>query len=75
MGKELMDIRIRKVSVLEGKAKELAKYYKLEDNDLVILKVSIEKVEGSPIDYLMKKYLLKKDTDEEIEYLYENKVI
>ena len=46
---------IRKVSVLQGVAKALAKKQGLDPNDLVILTVSIEKVIGSPVSYLLSK--------------------
>lgn len=46
---------IRKVRVLQGVAKEIAEDYGLEPNDLVILSVSLEKVIGSPVEYLLSK--------------------
>ena len=45
---------IRKVSVLQGMAKEIAEKNGLEPNDLVILTVSLEKVIGDPLSYLLK---------------------
>ena len=44
---------IRKVKVLQGIAKTLADEYGLEPNDLVIITVSIEKVIGDPVSYLL----------------------
>lgn len=49
------NIVIRKVKVLQGIAKDLAEADGLEPNDLVILTVSLEKVIGSPVDYLLKQ--------------------
>lgn len=58
-----VDIRIRKVKVLQGNAKKEAEKQGLSPNDLVILTTSanplpeyhIEKVEGDPISYLLKR--------------------
>lgn len=44
---------IRKVHVLQGMAKALAKKQGLKPDDLVILTVSIEKVIGDPVSYLL----------------------
>jgi hypothetical protein len=57
------DIRIRKVKVLQGRAKEEAEKLKLDPNDLVIVTTSvnslpeyrIEKIEGDPVSYLLKR--------------------
>ncbi|MDR2203252.1 MAG: hypothetical protein LBE76_02925 [Nitrososphaerota archaeon] len=54
---------IRKVKVLQGRAKEEAETMGLKPDDLVILtttvnslpQYNIEKIDGSPVDYLMKK--------------------
>jgi len=59
-----MDIRIRKVSVLQGKVKIEAEKQKLQPNDLVLVIIngnslpfeySVEKIEGDPVSYLMKR--------------------
>lgn len=49
------NIVIRKVKVLQGIAKDLAEEAGLEPNDLVILSVSLEKIVGSPVEYLLKQ--------------------
>ncbi len=46
-------IGIRKVSVLQGMAKDIAEEHGLEPNDLVIVTVSLEKVMGDPVSYLL----------------------
>lgn len=46
-------IGIRKVKYLEGMAKVVAEKYGLEPDDLVILTVSLEKVVGNPVSYLL----------------------
>lgn len=46
-------IGIRKVSVLQGMAKNIADKHDLEPNDLVIVTVSLEKVIGNPVSYLL----------------------
>jgi len=46
---------IRKVKVLQGIAKDLAEEADLDPNDLVILSVSLEKIVGSPVEYLLSK--------------------
>lgn len=58
-----MDIRIRKVKVLQGRAKEEATKKRLTPDDLVIVKTSvnslpeyhIEKIEGDPVSFLLKR--------------------
>jgi len=63
-GEEYSDLRIRKVKILQGKARETALDAGLSDDDLVILKTSrynsqptyeVEKIEGDPTLYLMRK--------------------
>lgn len=52
----MSDIRIRKVKVLRGKAKEEAKEKGLNPDDLVIVTGDhIEKIEGDPVFYLLKR--------------------
>ena len=46
-------IGIRKVGVLQGMAREIAEEHGLESNDLVIVTVSLEKVIGNPVSYLL----------------------
>ncbi len=46
-------IVIRKVKVLQGLEKEIAEDYELEPDDLVIVNVSLEKVVGDPVTYLL----------------------
>ena len=46
---------IRKVKVLRGIAKELAEEQGLDPDDLVVLTVSIEKVVGDPVSFLLSK--------------------
>ena len=58
-----LDIRIRKVRMLQGRAKSEAEKQGLAPNDLVIVTTSvnslpeyrIEKVEGDPVSYLLKR--------------------
>ena len=49
--------KIRKVKVLEGKSKEEAIKNNLNQDDLVIVtsEQSIEKIEGDPVSYLLKR--------------------
>ena len=64
-GKIIMstDMRIRKVKVLQGRAMDEAQKMGLQPDDLVILTTSvnslpeyhIEKIEGNPISYLLKR--------------------
>lgn len=57
------DVRIRKVKMLNDRARKVADAQGLADNDLVIVrttvaslpKYDIEKIEGSPSIYLQKK--------------------
>jgi hypothetical protein len=58
------DIRIKKVRILNGKAREAAEKIGAKEDDLVILRASeyhsapvytAEKIEGDPVSYLMKK--------------------
>ena len=46
---------IRKVKVLQGMAKDIADEYGLEPDDLVIVTVSLEKVIGDPVSYLLEE--------------------
>lgn len=58
-----VDMRIRKVKVLKGRAKEEAEKQKLSPDDLVVVTTSvdslpeyrIEKVEGDPVSYLLNR--------------------
>ena len=58
-----LDIRIRKVKMLQGRAKMEAEKQGLTPNDLVIVTTSVnslpeyhvEKVEGDPVSYLLKR--------------------
>jgi len=61
--KPLTDIRIRKVKILRGRAKEEAEKRGLKPNDLVIVTTTItnslpeyyiEKIDGDPVSYLLK---------------------
>ena len=64
-GEKMMsaDIRICAVKVLQGRAKEEAVKQDLKPDDLVILKTSVnslpeysvEKIEGDPVSYLLKR--------------------
>ncbi len=47
------NIVVRKVKVLQGIAKALAEKYDLKPDDLVILSVSMEKIIGDPVSYLL----------------------
>lgn len=46
---------IRKVKVLQGMAKDMAEKQGLDPDDLVVLTVSIEKVVGDPVSFLLSK--------------------
>lgn len=46
---------IRKVSVLQGMARLMADTEGLDPEDLVILTISMEKIVGSPVSYLLTK--------------------
>jgi len=58
-----LDIRIRKVKMLQGRAKVEAEKQSLTPNDLVIVTTSVnslpeyhvEKVNGDPVSYLLKR--------------------
>jgi len=58
-----LDIKIRAVKVLHGRAKEEATKQGLKPDDLVIVKTtvdslpeySVEKIEGDPVSYLLKR--------------------
>jgi hypothetical protein len=66
----MSDIRIRAVKVLQGRAKAEAEKQGLNPEDLVIVKTSvssgslptydIEKIEGDPVSYLLKRASQKK---------------
>ena len=58
------DIRIRKVKVLQGRARDEAEKNGLNPNDLVIVttrlvnslpEYHIEKIDGDPVSYLLKR--------------------
>jgi hypothetical protein len=49
---KLADIRIRKVRMLKDPIHREAELMGLKDDDLVIVKVTIEKIDGSPMAYL-----------------------
>ena len=52
----MKNIRIRKVKVLQGRAKSNAKKMGLSPNDLVIVTPEyIEKIVGDPVSYLLKR--------------------
>lgn len=48
---------IRKVKVLQGRAKEEARKKGFRSNDLVIVNINnhIEKIDGDPVSYLLKR--------------------
>lgn len=48
-------IGIRKVKVLQGMAKAIAEDYGLEPEDLVVVTISLEKIIGDPISYLLEQ--------------------
>ena len=58
-----IDIRIRKVKVLQGRARSEAEKQRLKPDDLVILKTNVnslpeyhvEKIKGDPVSFLMKR--------------------
>ncbi len=58
-----VDIRIRKVKVLQGRAKDEAEKNGLATDDLVIVTTSVnslpeyhvEKIEGDPVSFLLKR--------------------
>lgn len=57
------DIRIRKVKVLQGRARAEADRLELKSEDLVIVRTTVgslpnyevEKVEGDPVSFLLKR--------------------
>ena len=49
-----MDIRFRKVKILQGDAKAEAMKQGLKPDDLVVVRTSVEKVEGDVVSYLLK---------------------
>jgi len=52
----MKDIKIRKVKVLQGKAKTTAKKMGLSPDDLVIVTSDhIEKIDGDPVSFLLKR--------------------
>lgn len=53
--KKMSRISIVKVNTLQGRVKLMAEADGLEPNDLVILSVSLEKIIGSPVEYLLKQ--------------------
>jgi ribosomal protein L22 len=69
----MSDISIRKVKVLQGRAKAEAEKQGLNPEDLVIVKTSvnsgslpnyyIEKIEGDPVSYLLKR--IERETQHE----------
>lgn len=48
----MVDIRIRKVKMLKDPAHREAILIGLKDDDLIIVKTTVEKIDGSPIEYL-----------------------
>lgn len=58
-----VDMRVRKVKVLQGRAKDEALKQGLEPNDLVIVTTTvnslpeyhIEKIDGDPVSFLLKR--------------------
>jgi len=59
--------RIRKVKFLQGMAKILAENQGLSPSDLVVLTVSIEKVVGDPVSFLLSKVQSSEQTPKEAE--------
>jgi hypothetical protein len=64
LGKNMsVDVRIRKVKVLQGRAKEVAEKRNLDPDDLVLVTTSvgslpeykIEKIDGDPVSFLLKR--------------------
>ena len=55
-----------KVSSLQGRAKLMAEADGLEPDDLVILSISIEKVVGDPVSYLLSKVQSSKPNAKEM---------
>lgn len=52
---------IKKVRVLKGDYKKQAKIMGLKGNDLVLITSRIEKVEGSPTDFMLKRCKKRED--------------
>jgi hypothetical protein len=58
-----LDVRIRKVKVLQGRAKDEADKKNLKPDDLVIVTTSVnslpeyhvEKIDGDPVSYLLRR--------------------
>jgi len=58
-----LDIRIRKVKVLQGRAKDEAEKKQLAPDDLVLVTTSVnslpeyqvEKIDGDPVSFLLKR--------------------
>lgn len=58
-----LDVRIRKVKVLQGRAKDEAEKKNLKPDDLVIVTTSVnslpeyrvEKIDGDPVSYLLRR--------------------
>jgi len=44
---------IRKVKTLQGLAKDIADKHCLEPDDLVVVTISLEKITGDPVSYLL----------------------
>ena len=51
-------IRVKKVKVLTGKEREIADSMRLKENDLVLVEITLEQIEGSPIKWLQKRFLI-----------------
>ena len=70
----MSDINIRKVKVLQGRAKAEAEKQGLNPEDLVIVRTSvnlgslpeycIEKIEGDPVSYLLKRIEKERNQNE-----------
>jgi len=52
---QIPNVGVVKVSALQGRAKLIAKAEGLDPDDLVILTISLEKVIGDPVSYLLSK--------------------
>lgn len=61
MEEKSKNVRIRKVNVLQGRAREKTEEKDLKPNDLVIVRTTVdsvpqyevEKIEGGPVSYLL----------------------
>jgi hypothetical protein len=51
-------IRIKKVRILEGTERRIALNLGCGEEDLVLVKVEVEKIEGDPISWLEKRFLI-----------------